>query len=172
MKVLLSIAVAFFLFSSPALGQDDSAFDLNAIAKNVEQRFTECPRREVVFQTKRNWQKEAWGPPSDVIADAKPNDSSLYPYVLTVEFNLSISYGPERKSKTEADGDKELSPSPVLIYLGAGTSRNRNIYLVSKDGIRLKTREVLKKNFPGGTPDQWIERPTWPNACWDWIGTQ
>jgi hypothetical protein len=74
-----------FLFS---ICPSDSAFDLNAIAKDVEQRFRACPRREVVFKTKRLWQKEAWGPPSDVIADVKPSDSSLYPYVLTVEFNL------------------------------------------------------------------------------------
>ena len=80
------------------------------------------------------WQKEAWGPPSEVIADVRSNDSILYPYVLTVEFNLSISYGPERKTKTEAEKDTELSPSTVLTQLGADTSRNRNVYLVDRDG--------------------------------------
>jgi hypothetical protein len=166
MKLLLGLAAAFLLFSHSALAQSDSAFDLNAVAKDVEQRFRACPRREVVLRSKRTWQKEAWGPPSDVIADAKASDSSLYPYVLTVEFNLGISYGPERKSKTEAERDAELSPSSVLIYLGVGTSRNRNIYLVNKDGIRLKTREVFTKS------GEWAERTTWANACWDWVGAQ
>ena|SRR5271157_705804 len=105
------------------------------------------------------------------IVESRVTDRA-YPYVLTVEFNLSISYGSERKSKTEAEGDTELSPSSVLIQLGADTSRNRNVYLVNKDGIRLKTRETLTKKFPGGTPGQWAERPTWANACWDWIGAQ
>jgi hypothetical protein len=168
MKVLRPVAAALLVLSYSAFAQSDSGFDLNAIAKDAERRFSACPRREVVFKSKRIWQKEAWGPPSDVIADAKPNDSSLYPYVLTVEFNLSISYGPERKSKTEAEGDTELSPSSVLLYLGAATSRNRNIYLVNKDGIRLKTREILTHGAPG----QWTERATWPNACWDWVGAQ
>jgi hypothetical protein len=168
MKVLFSVAAVFLLFSYSASAQSDSGFDLNAVAKDVERRFRACPRREVVFKAKRIWRKEAWGPPSDVIADARPNDSILYPYALTVDFNLSISYGPERKSKTEAEGDTELSPSSVLVYLGAATSRNRNIYLVNKDGIRLKTREILAH----GTQDQWSERTTWPNACWDWVGAQ
>jgi hypothetical protein len=172
MKVLVRVAAAFLLFSCSAFAQSDSTFDLNAIAKDVERRFSACPRREVVFKSKRIWRKEAWGPPSDVIADVRPNDSVLYPYVLTLEFNLGISYGPERKSKTEAEGDTELSPSSVLIQLGADTSRNRNVYLVNKDGIRLTTRETLTKRFPGGTPGQWVERPTWANACWDWIGAQ
>jgi hypothetical protein len=126
-KGLLPVAAAFLLSCYSAFAQRDPAFDLNAIAKDVERRFRACPRREVVFKSKRIWRKEAWGPPSDVIADARPNDSSVYPYVLTVEFNLSISYGPERKSKTEAGEDTELSPSSVLIQLGADTSRNRNV---------------------------------------------
>ena len=178
MKVLLSVAVAFFLFSYPAFAQSDSGFDLNAVAKDVEQRLRACPRREVVFKSKRIWRKEAWGPPSDVIADAKPNDSSLYPYVLTVEFGLSISYGPERKSKTEADRDTELLPS--YDPLVTNTSRNRNVYFVSRDGIRLKIREVLQKDSYSDMPgqwvhrvgEQWVERTTWPNACWDWVGAQ
>jgi hypothetical protein len=153
MKVLLSVVV-FFLFSYPAFAQSDSGFDLNAIAKDAEQRLRACPRREVVFKSKRIWRKEAWGPPSDVIADAKPNDSSLYPYVLTVEFGLSISYGPERKSKTEADRDTELLPS--YDPLVTNTSRNRNVYLVSRDGIRLKIREVVYGNHFSDTPGMWV----------------
>ncbi len=176
MNVLL---LFLLLFSCPALtfAQSDSAFDLNHIAKDVEQRFRACPRREVVARFKRRfhkpiWQKQASGPPSDVIADVRSNDSSIYPYVLTVEFNLSISMGPERESKTEAEEDTELSPSSVLTQLGADTSRNRNVYLVNKDGIRLKTREILTKKFLDGTPGHWQERPTWANACWDWIGAE
>lgn len=179
MRVLLPVAAALLLFSSSALAQSDSAFDVNAIAKDVEQRFRACPRREAVFKDHKKWRKEAWGPPSDVIADVKPSDSSLYPYVLAVEFHLRIWYGPERKSETEADRDTELLPSSD--FLVTNMSRNRNVYLVSRDGIRLKKREVLDKNHfsdipgewvSGGTPGQWVERTSWPNACWDWVGAQ
>ena len=181
MKVLPPAAAVFLLFSYSAVAQSDSGFDLSAIAKDVEQRFRACPRREVVFKSKRIWQKEAWGPPADVIADARPGESSFYPYVLTVEFRLSISYGPERKSKAEAEGDTALSPSAGVMSLGGtGQSRNRNVYLVNKDGIRLKIREVLQKDSHSDMPgqwvfhgtEQWVERTTWPNACWDWVGTQ
>ena len=178
MKWRLLVASAFLLSSYSALAQGDSGLDLKAIAKDLEQRFRACPRREVVFKSRRIWRKEAWGPPSDVIADAKPNDSNLYPYLLTVEFRLSISYGPERKSKTEADRDTELLPS--YDPLVTNTSRNRNVYFVSRDGIRLKIREVLQKDSYSDMPgqwvhrvgEQWVERTTWPNACWDWVGAQ
>lgn len=180
MRLLLLVAAALLLFSCSAFAQSYSGFDLNAIAKDVEGRFRACPRREVVFKSKRNWQKEAWGPPSDVVAVARPNDSSLYPYVLTVEFNLRIWYGPERKSKTEADRDTELLPSSDPLV--TNVSRNRNVYLVSGDSIRLKIQEVLDNNhfsdIPGkwvsviGTPNPWVERTSWPNACWDWVGAQ
>lgn len=180
MRVLFRVA-ALLLFSVSALfAQSDSAFDVKAIAKDVEQRFRACPRREVVFKYYKKWQKEAWGPPSDVIADVRPSDSSLYPYVLTVEFSLRMWYGPERKSKTEADRDTELLPSsdPLVTNM----SRDRNVYVLSRDGFRLKIREVSDKNhfsdIPGkwvivsGTPSQWVERTSWPNACWDWVGAQ
>jgi hypothetical protein len=160
-----------------ATAQVDSPLDVSRIAKEVEQQIKACPRREVVAEFKRGlhktvWQKQAWGPPSDVIADVKSNDSILYPYVLTVEFSLSFSHGPEHKNKTEAETETELSPSSVLIQLGADTSRNRNIYLVNKDGIRLKTREILKRKLLDDTPAQWGERSAWANACWDRIGAQ
>jgi hypothetical protein len=66
--------------------------------------FKACPRREVVApfgrkHHKQVWQKQAWGPPTDVFADVKRNnDSILYPYILTVEFSLGITFGPERQS--------------------------------------------------------------------------
>ncbi len=172
----MNVLVLFLLlFSYPAVtfAQSDSEFDLSHIAKDVEQRLRACPRREVVFKPKRRfhkavWQKEAWGPPSDVIADVNPNDSILYPHILTVEFNLSISYGPERESKAEAERDTELSPSSVLIALGVDTYRNRNVYLVGKDGIRLRARETFTK----GTPGHWAERSRLADACWDWVGAQ
>ena len=168
----------FLLLLCPVLGfvQTDSSLDLGRIAKDVEQRIKACPRREVVANFKRGfhksvWQKEAWGPPSDVIADVRSNDSLLYPYVLSVEFSLRINYAPERKTKMEAEADTELSPSAVLMQLGADASRNRNVYLVSKNGIRLKTREVLRK-LPTGKPIEWVERSGLPGVCWDWIGTE
>lgn len=156
-------------FSSSAFAQSDSAFDVNAIAKDVEQRFRACPRREIVSKYKRGlhkttWQKEAWGPPFDVIADVRSNDSIIYPYVLTVEFNLGVTWGPERKSKAEADRDTELFRSSVVVSLGADTWRNRNVYLLGKGGIRLKGRETFKGH--------WQERTILADACWDWVGTQ
>ena len=47
MKVLVRGAAAFLLFPCSAFTQGDSAFDLNAIAKDVERRFSAYPRREV-----------------------------------------------------------------------------------------------------------------------------
>ena len=171
------LALSLLLSCSTLTVAQESSFDVSGVTKEVEQKITACPRREVVAQFKRGfhktvWEKEAWGPPSDVIADVKSNDSILYPYVLTVEFSLSISYGPEHKNKTEAETDTALSPSATLIQLGRNTNRNRNIYLVNKDGLRLKAREVLNKKLLDDAPAHWVERPAWDNACWDWIGAQ
>jgi len=82
--------------------QSGSEFDVKALAKKMEERFEACPRREIVAKFDRKhhkqvWQKEAWGPPTDVFAVVKPNDSILYPYLLTIEFSLSFAYGPERR---------------------------------------------------------------------------
>jgi hypothetical protein len=142
----------------------------------MEKRFRTCPRREIVAQFdqkhhKRVWQKQAWGPPTDVFADARANDekSVLYPYVLTVEFSLKTTFGPERQTKADADKDSDLSPLegvPAMLLTG----RNRNTYLSGKDGVRLKKTEVLEQKFDG-SPSEWKERPRWPDACWDRIDT-
>jgi hypothetical protein len=83
---------------------------------------------------------------------------------LTVEFNLGVTWGPDRESKADAEKDTELFRSPALVNLGADTWKNRNVYLLGKDGIRLKAREVFK--------GQWQERAILNDACWDWVGTQ
>jgi hypothetical protein len=132
-----SIVLAL-LIMSPGSGtlaaQDSSDFSIKALAKDKEKRFEACPRREVVagFESKRNkqvWEKQAWGPPTGLFADAKPTDSTLYPYLLTVEFSLSHTFGPERQSKAEAEKDSDLSP----LLPGA---KYRNVYIAGKEGVR------------------------------------
>lgn len=148
--------------------QTESDVRLKTLGRDMERRFQNCPRREVVAQFDRKhhkqvWQKEAWGPPTDVFADARPNDSVLYPYLMTVEFSLTMSVGPERESKAEAERDSVLSPLP---YMPKG--KYRTAYLVGKDDVRLKSREVLSEK-PDGSSGTWKERPSWPDACWDQI---
>jgi hypothetical protein len=48
--------------------QNDSEFDIKALAKDMEKRFEACPRREVVARFDRKyhkqvWEKQAWGRP-------------------------------------------------------------------------------------------------------------
>ena len=103
------------------------------------------------------------GPPTQVFADIKANDSLLYPYILAVEFYLRYLNGPERTTKAEAEADTDLSPLP-----GMPVGKYRNTFLVNKDGLHLKTTEFLETDL-GGTPKGWRERSSWPDACWDQI---
>jgi hypothetical protein len=164
--LLLLIALPEFV-----KGQNESVFDVKTVAKNMEKRFHDCPRREVVGQFERKhrkqvWQKQAWGPTTDVFVDIKPNDSMLYPYLLIVEFTLGHNFGPERQSHSDAEKDTDLSENPTLAMLLKG--KYRNVYLLSKDDIRLKSREVLRQELDGKT-NSWEQRPPWPDACWDQI---
>jgi len=169
-NILLSLML---LGSWPLMSaQTGSEVDVKALTKNIEERFEACPRREIVAELDRKhhkhvWQKQAWGPPTDVIADVKPNDSILYPYILAIEFSLSWSFGPDRDSKADAEKDTNLSQfaTPVMAL---GRGKNRNVYLVGKDGIRLKAREVRGEKLDG-TTGTWGDRPSWPDACWDHI---
>lgn len=154
--------------------QNSTEFDIKSAAKDIEERFKACPRREVVAQFQRKhhkqvWQKEAMGPPSDVFVDVKQNDSLLWPYILTVEFTLRYSFGPERQSKQQAQEDSQLD-----VELAVGkllTTRYRNTYLVSRDGIRVKTREFFPVTLDG-MRSSWKERSIWPDACWDQIAAK
>lgn len=173
-----SILLSLLLLSSwqgTTMAQTDSEFNVRALAKDLEKRFEGCPRREVVSKFDRKhhkqvWQKQAWGPPTDVLADVKPNDSILYPYIFTVEFSLGHTFGPERQTKADAEGDSDLSQpeAPLAALL---TGKYRNVYFASKDGIRLKTTEVLHRKLDG-TSSTWEDRPLWPNACWDQIAAK
>lgn len=162
-------------WSATMTAQRDSEFNIKTLAKDMERRFEACPRREIVAEFggkhhKQVWEKQAWGPPTGVFADVKPNDSILYPYILTIEFSLSHTYGPERQNKADAEKDQNLSRLVTpLVALGRG--RYRNLYLVGEDGIRLKTREVLNEKLDG-TPIAWEERPSWSDACWDQIAVK
>jgi hypothetical protein len=111
------ILVSLLLLSSwseTAITQSNTEFNAKALAKEMEERFEACPRREVVgkFDRKHHkhvWEKQAWGPPTNVFVDVKPNDSILYPFVLTIEFSLSHTFGPERQSQADAERDSDLS---------------------------------------------------------------
>lgn len=171
-KSILLLVLLLSFFPRIAIAQSNPQFDIQSLAANIEKRYEACPRREVVaaFEGKHHkqvWQKSAWGPPTQVFADVKANDSVLYPYILTVEFYLAFTFGPERQSKAEAENDSNLSPSGIPLAAAQG-SKYLTTYLVSKDGIRLKTTESLETPLDG-TPAIWKERPLWPDACWDQI---
>jgi hypothetical protein len=157
------------------LGQSGSGLDVKVLAKDMEKRFEACPKREMVLPYEREKHKPAWaklalGPPTDVFADIKPNDSVLYPYLVTIEFKLEFSYGPMRKSKSEAEKDTKLSAIPVSLPSLRG-SRYRYIYLVGNDGTRIKTREIFRDEM-NGTPGTWGEVTSNPDACWDQIAVK
>jgi hypothetical protein len=171
-KVPLFLLLVSCSWSGVMRAQTGPQFDVRALAQDMEKRFEACPRREVVagFDRKHHkqvWEKQGWGPPTDVLADVKPSDSVLYPYILTIEFSLSYTYGPERRSEAEAGEDTDLSPLPTPVA-ALRRGKYRAVYLVGKDGVRLKTREVLHEKLDG-TPGTWEERPSWPDACWDQI---
>jgi len=166
----------FLVFASAAslMAQSDSQSDVKSLASDMERRVASCPRREIVARFdgkhhKQVWQKQAWGPPTDVFADAKANDESslLYPYVLILEFSLKMTFGPKRESKADAAKDSELS-EPEGIPAWLLTSRYRNTYLAGKGGTRLKKSEALDRKLDGSA-SEWKERAPWPDACWDQV---
>jgi hypothetical protein len=149
--------------------------DVKVVAKELENRFEACPRREMVipFQQEKHkpvWAKLGFGPPTQVFADIKPYDSVLYPNTITIEFRLDFTYGPMRKSKAEATKDTNLVTLAVGVPSLRG-SRYRYIYLVGSDGIRVKSREVFQDPM-NGTNGSWSDAPTYPDACWDRIGVK
>src|SRR6266516_3397625 len=158
--VVRLIILSLFCWPNCAAAQTNSQFDITTLASNMEKRFQTCPKREIVAQFdrkhhKQTWQKQAWGPPTDVFGDAKRNDdgSVLYPYVLTIEFSLRTAFGPERQNKADAVKDTDLSSLqgvPAMLLTG----RYRNTYIAGKDGIRLRKAEFLSI---GGTPREWKE---------------
>ena len=145
--------VLLFCCAAIAQKEADKAVD---ITRGLAKRISECPRREAVAQFKKEWVKEAWGPPADVKIDVEKTNSVIHPYRGIIEFSLVMSYGPHRKTKEEAEADSELK----LLLRG----RYRNIYDISKDGASLGSREVL-----GSSPAEWGPRPAWSGACWDGI---
>ena len=119
---------------------------------------------------KKAWSKLGFGPPTDVFADVKPYDSVLYPYLITIEFKLVLTYAPMRKNKSEAAKDTSLAPIPVGVPSLRG-SRYRYLYLVGSDGVRVKEREVFHDPMDG-SHGTWSDAPTYPDACWDRIGVK
>ncbi len=165
--VMFLLLVAVFTKSGST--QKISELNPKIIASDVETRFAACPRREMVTSFERKfhksvWVKGAWGPPTNVFADIKANDSLLYPYLLVVEYNLAFSEGVEHKTKDEAQNDNDLSQQTLLPSAGVG--KYRNTFLVNKDGLHLKTTEIQVTDFYG-SPKGWQERPVWADACWD-----
>ena len=83
--------------------------------------------------------------------DVKKNDSLLYPYLVVAEFALWLRYSPDFRTKAEAE--QSVANAPLI------KSRNRNVYLLGDEGLRLRTTEVLNGH--------WTDRPRWDDACWD-----
>jgi hypothetical protein len=179
LRVKWLVGSILVLSCSPGvIAQTDSQLDIKTVAASMEKRFQACPGREIIAQFDRKhhkqvWQKQVWGPPTDLFADAKANDdnSVLYPYVLTIEFSLKTTFGSERPSKADAENDSDLAPAegvpPALL-----TGRYRNTYLVGKDAIRLKKTEFLDRKFFSDAPSEWKERAPWPDACWDQVAVK
>jgi hypothetical protein len=147
------VAGMLFVFCIHAIAPDDPDRAV-AIAERLAKRIGECPRREVVGQFKKEWVKEAWGPPKDVKVDVEKTNSVIHPYRGIVEFSLVMSYGPHRKTKEEAAADAYLKS---LL-----DGRYRNLYDITKGGASLAVREVR-----GLRSGQWEPRPAWSDACWD-----
>jgi hypothetical protein len=132
-------------------GEDQTAIDT---AKKLTNAIKNCPRRDVVAQFSKKWSKQAWGPPASVAFDVEKTSSIVHPYQVVVEFSLVWSYGPERKTKEDADKDTDLRP--ML------NGRYRNIYGLGHHSLVLAKTEV--KDAVKGT---WGDRPRWADACWD-----
>ena len=120
-----------------AMAQSDSQLDIRSLVSELEKRIAVCPRREVVAQfDEQVWQKQGWGPPTDVFGDAKTNDdrSVLYPYVLVIEFSLKHTFGPERQ--TRADAAKDSLTRNLTVQPASGKRELRGLMLA---GIRLSS---------------------------------
>ena len=124
-----------------AMAQSDSQLDIRSLVSELEKRIALCPRREVVAQFdekhhKQVWQKQGWGPPTDVFGDAKTNDdrSVLYPYVVVIEFSLKHTFRPERQ--TRADAAKDSLTRNLTVQPASGKRELRGLMLA---GIRLSS---------------------------------
>jgi hypothetical protein len=157
-----------------AAAQEKRPIDIKVIANELEQQIGACPKRIQINEEsgkhhKQRWTKTEWGPPKDVLADAVPYDSAIYSFIVTVEFSITYSFGPEHQSKSDAENDDSLSP--LLFAMPSDRKAHyRNIYLVGNEGIRLKAREIRENPSDAGSAVVWKERPIWPDACWDHVG--
>jgi len=156
------LVVCLLLFGAPISGQDTGVSVQNAkdAAREISQQLESCAVRTFVgeFTEQRKhpaWVKETFGPPIEIEMDVKKNDSLLYPYLVVAEFTLWLRYSPDFKTRAEAE--QSSADNPLM------KSRNRNVYLLGDDGLRLKTTEVLSGN--------WTVRPRWEDACWDQLST-
>ncbi|MGD1108450.1 MAG: hypothetical protein ABR865_15525 [Terracidiphilus sp.] len=168
------LAIAMILFGA---GCCVTAQDLdsvaNAKAQELAQKIRSCSPREVVGASsakhhKQAWYKEQWGAPVDVFASVTRTSDLLHPYEITIEFSLALSVGDEKQAEAEAREDTNLHPFPGPL---GRNYKNRNIYLWGKSDLVLKTREVFSDSPFSQTLPAWTSRPSWPDACWDWIGT-
>lgn len=155
------LAFSLILFSVTAVGQQSEPSDqtAKAAAASVEQYLAKCSPRIFISASKekkkRIWVKETFGPPSEIDVDVKKNDSILYPYLVIADFTIWLRFSDDFPSKDEAmqgDADNTLLKS-----------RNRNVYLLGSDSLRLKSTDV--------SSGRWVERPRWDDACWDHIST-
>lgn len=149
------------------LPQSDSKFDINASAREVEKHFQWCPRVERVNQWDSRyhqiWQKVIIGPPGDISIDVQENKESVpYQHIISVEFSLRSAEGRQWLSK--ADAEKDLGPFRPAAFQPV---RYRNTYVAARNGIRLKTTEVLNRKTDG--TNEWGVRPQVPGLCWDHI---
>jgi hypothetical protein len=171
-KLALTLAL-LTLGQSSSAPVDDSDLLAKAQAQVLAKKVELCPPRDVVGPSSgkhHKWFKNRWGAPTDSFASVKRTDDLLHPYELTVEFSLPVLYGDEKSTEEEARADTNLLPLPSPFPQNK-KSRNRNVYLWGKSELVLKSREVFYNSPFSQTPPAWGDRPPWPDACWDWVGT-
>jgi len=157
------VAVALLFLSQALIAQSDDSFQKSKRSAHLlEQQISSCAKREVVasFPRKRKtvaWIKSTWGPPKDVLADIKKNDSLLYPYMIVVEFWLEMKDGSEFATQEAA----RASDASTFV----GRAHYRNIYLSGDDGLRSVANEILPSSAQ--STEDWEKRHTWDDACWD-----
>jgi len=118
-STLIALMVLPFVCSGAANGyaqqavksDNDATEAVRALAKRIEN----CPSTEEIAQFKKRWVKVAWGPPLSVKFDVEKTVSKLYPYKGIIEFSVPYYGGEHRKSRDEAQNDKELSQVEKMV---------------------------------------------------------
>jgi len=107
----------------------------------------------MVAKYKSGWQKNTWGPPTDVDYDVLTTNSLLWPYQIVIQYTLPISMTKNYKKKEDA----EQAPKSDLVV----RNKYKNEYDLGDKGLRISG--LLAQQLDG----EWHKRFTASDACWD-----